>query len=88
MWTYCDSSARYIFGDLLGNTVADEILRALRIAGANGMTRRDIRDLFQRNRSADEIGKALGLLLAAGKVRFTRTSARRGPWVTETWFAA
>jgi hypothetical protein len=88
LWAYCNDSARYIFGDLLGNTVADEILRALRAAGTNGMTRREMRDLFQRNRTADEIGKALGLLLAAGKARFTRTAARRGPWMTETWFAS
>jgi hypothetical protein len=87
LWTYCDASARYIFGDLLGDTLADEILRALRNAGANGMTRREIRDHFQRHQGADEIGKALGLLLAAGKARFTRTQAKRGPWMTETWFA-
>lgn len=87
LWAYCDASARYIFGDLLGDKIADEILRALRIAGANGMTRRDLYDLFQRNRSAAEISKALALLLAAGKARFTRTQAKRGPWMTETWFA-
>ena len=33
MWNYCKASARYIFGDLLGNTAADAILRALRTAG-------------------------------------------------------
>ena len=37
MWKYCEASARYIFGDLLGNTTADAILRALRQVGASGM---------------------------------------------------
>jgi hypothetical protein len=30
LWRYCDASARYIFGDLVGDPVADTILRALR----------------------------------------------------------
>ena len=29
-WDYAEASARYIFGDTLGDPVADEILRALR----------------------------------------------------------
>ena len=33
------ASARFIFGDLLGNTTADAILRALRKARASGKTR-------------------------------------------------
>src|SRR5208283_2893112 len=30
VWRYCDDSAKYIFGDALGDPTADEILRALR----------------------------------------------------------
>ena len=56
--------------------------------GASGMTRTDIRNLFHRNRSGDEIGKALQQLLAAGKARFTTSPASRGQWTRETWFAA
>jgi hypothetical protein len=77
---------RYIFGDLLGDTAADAILRALRTAGADGMTRNDIRELFTNNRSSGDIVRALALLREAGKARFTRTST--GRWrPTETWFA-
>ena len=36
MWTYCAASARFIFGDLLGNTTADAILRALRKVAPSG----------------------------------------------------
>src|SRR5262245_25600997 len=42
--------------DSLGDHVADEILRALINAGADGMTRTAIRDLFGRNQTADRIG--------------------------------
>jgi hypothetical protein len=34
LWTFCEASARYVFGDLLGDPIADTILRALRIAGS------------------------------------------------------
>lgn len=61
---YSQKSVEYIFGDTLGDAVADEILRALRGA-PNGLTRTEIRDLFGRNRSGDEIGRALGVLLRA-----------------------
>ena len=30
LWDYSERSAEYVFGDSLGNPVADEILRALR----------------------------------------------------------
>ena len=62
LWRYCEQSARYVFGSALGNRVADEILRALRAAGASGMTRTEIRDLFKRNELAERIGAALSML--------------------------
>ena len=88
VWTYCEASTRFIFGDLLGNTVADAILRALRRAGANGMTRTDISDVFGHNRHSGKIAQALELLLTSGKARFetTATPGRRGR-PNETWYA-
>src|SRR5262249_3255281 len=62
-WEYCESSAAFIFGDLLGDPVADEIAPALHHAGPEGMTRTAIRDLFGRHRPADRIGAALALLI-------------------------
>jgi hypothetical protein len=87
LWRFCEASARYVFGDLLGDPIADTILRALRIAGSTGMSRTAIRDLFGRNQSGDRIGAALGRLYAAGKVRFEQHKASRGPFVQEVWFA-
>ena len=62
VWEYAEASARYVFGSGLGNPVADDILKALRAAGPKGMNRTQIRDLFQRHRSAEQIEQALALL--------------------------
>jgi Protein of unknown function (DUF3987) len=70
LWRYCFQSARFIFGDSLGNPVADDLLAALRSAGAIGLTRAEMsRDVFGRNRSAREITQALALLHEHGLAR-------------------
>jgi hypothetical protein len=66
VWERAEASARYIFGAALGDSVADEILRALKVAGTAGLTRTGIRDLFKRHRSAERIGAALELLRRRG----------------------
>ena len=59
LWEYADASALYIWGDALGDPVADEIMRALRQAGTAGRTRTELRDLFGRHRTAVDISRAL-----------------------------
>jgi hypothetical protein len=81
---YCDRSVRAIFGDSLGDPVADELLRLLRSC-PNGLTRTDIRDYFQRNASADRIGRALGLLLQHRLAR--REEEKAGGRPCERWYA-
>jgi hypothetical protein len=83
VWGYCEESAVAVFGDSLGDDVADEILRTLR--QVDGMSRTQISDLFGRNRSSARIGIALGLLVSRGLARSetTETSGRSA----ETWFA-
>ena len=66
VWQYCLESARYIFGDSLGDPVADEIRRLLRSQPA-GVTRTELRDHFGRNRSAAQIGSALAVLAEYGQ---------------------
>lgn len=66
-WRYCEDSARFIFGDALGDSVADAILNSLRLpSNRDGMTRKDINSLFQRNKKSEEIGRALSLLEREG----------------------
>ena len=69
VWKYCEASAAYIFGDSLGDPVADEILRALRNRKPEPMTRAEISDLFKRHRTATEIDRALATLADAGLAR-------------------
>lgn len=65
VWEYVEASARFIFGEALGDPLADEILRALR-SSPGGMTRTDISNLFQRHRSSGDIARALFVLARHG----------------------
>lgn len=84
VWRYCEDSARFIFGDALGDQTADAILEALR-SRPEGMTRTDIRDLFDRHKSTSEIGRALAILKANGMIR--SQSERTGGRPMERWYA-
>ena len=84
VWDYCEASARYVFGDALGNPVADEVLRALR-AAPEGLTRTEIRDLFKRHKGKAEIGRAMEVLVRQNFVR--RTSEQTGGRPVERWIA-
>jgi hypothetical protein len=84
VWRYCESSARYIFGDDLGDGVADRILSALREA-PSGCTRDEIRNLFQRHRKSPEINRALELLTRLKLVY--RKTEKTGGRPAERWFA-
>lgn len=47
VWRYCYDSARYIFGDMIGDRIGDAILAALREARDSGLTQTEIyRDVF------------------------------------------
>jgi hypothetical protein len=86
LWDYAENSARYVFGNATGDSVADQILEALRASRGAGMTKTEISQLFGRNKSAERIARALSLLLSTGHVRrkMQRTGGRRA----ERWFAA
>jgi hypothetical protein len=61
-WEYVEESAAWIFGDSLGDPEADTILRQLRLR-PEGLTRTEINNLFGRHLKADQIERALVLLL-------------------------
>jgi len=85
LWDYAEKSARYIFGEATGDPVADGILEALRAAGDDSLSRAEIRDLFGRNKNADRINQALGMLLKLGRAR--RVSEATGGRPTERWYS-
>jgi hypothetical protein len=87
LWTYCEASACYIFGDFTGDPLADAILRMLRSAGAAGMSRWDISNSLGRNTPADKIEVALGRLFAAGKARRDKQKLNGPGRAKEMWFA-
>jgi hypothetical protein len=89
VWDYVEASVRFIWGDSLGDPVADEILRALRAPQAEkeGLTRTQIRDLLGRNQAGDRIGRALGLLLEYGLARMEESKDKGPGRPPERWFA-
>jgi hypothetical protein len=79
VWEFCEESARQIFGDALGDPIADTILAALRAAGPGGKSRAELLDLFSRNQSSAAIRTALVLLVTHGYARSeSARSAGRG----------
>jgi hypothetical protein len=85
LWQYCEDSARYVFGDALGDRLADEILAALRETGDTGLTRSQISGLFRRNVDADRISGALKCLAENGLAHARKEPGEGRP--TERWLA-
>src|SRR5215472_9069188 len=84
VWDYCEASARYIFSDALGYPDADRILSKLR-RESQGLTRTDIRNLFQRNRSEALIDTALSYLQQRGLAVSSEERTEGRP--VERWLA-
>jgi hypothetical protein len=85
VWEYCEASAAHIFGSLLGDPLADEILQALQ-ARPEGMTRTEISNLFSRNQSSGRIGAALQLLTTKGRAHAEEKKTDGRP--VEVWHAS
>ena len=85
VWKYSEDSARHIFGDALGDPVADAILTALRNSGHTGLTRTEIRDFFARHKKEAQIPSALSSLEALGLVRVEHQASGGRP--VERWFS-
>jgi hypothetical protein len=65
VWDYCEASARFIFGDALGDPLADELLSRLRQDPA-GLTRTELSNALGRNRMGADIDRALTVLAENG----------------------
>jgi hypothetical protein len=71
VWRYAEDSARFIFGDKIGDQMADTMLTALRSA-PSGLTRTDITKLFGNNKSAQQITAALEVLRSHGLAEYQK----------------
>lgn len=86
LWAYSESSVRYVFGDMLRDRRAEELVTALREAGTKGLKREEIRDLFSRNLSAVRVDMLLGDLARQG-LAHARKAAGKGPGrPAVTWY--
>jgi hypothetical protein len=82
VWDYCEESAHFIFGDAVGDPVADEILKAL-INSSEGLTRTEIRDLFSRNIRREKIDSVLSFLQRFKLIRMVKETTEGKP--IERW---
>lgn len=58
VWQYCEQSAVYVFGDRLGDEIADRLLEALRDVAPDGLDGTAQRDLFDRHVSGKRLAAA------------------------------
>ena len=83
VWRYADESARAVFGDRIGDRVADTILTALRRAGPDGMTRTEIYELLGRHCRAERIEVALQKLASRNLAHCAKMASKTRP--VEIW---
>lgn len=84
-WDYSERSAGFVFGSSLGDPMADEVLRVVREAGANAVTRTALRDHFKRHAKKSDLDRALSVLREMGLV--DRRDEDTGGRPAEVWFA-
>lgn len=84
VWAYAERSVFRIFGDAIGDPVADLILRRLRERGSAGMSRTEIRDALGRHEREVTIQVALDALENRDLARMEKRPTGGRP--TETWY--
>lgn len=67
LWRYCEASVRFLFGDAIGDFLADRILAYLRSV-PEGASRTDLHRACGNNVSAARFDAALGTLIAGRRV--------------------
>jgi Protein of unknown function (DUF3987) len=65
VWTYAEASARFVFGQRLGDPLADKLHAALLEAGPQGVFRADLHRRHAKTVPTDRLGAALGVLRTA-----------------------
>jgi hypothetical protein len=78
LWRYCEDSARFIFGEAVGNSTADTILSALR-ESSDGLTQTEINNLFGRNLSAQRLKMDISMLVSQGLVQCFKVQTAGAP---------
>jgi hypothetical protein len=84
VWDYAERSVRHLFGDTVGDPLADDLLRVIRAAGAAGVTKTDLSGYLGRHSPSDKLNAALGALLTHKLAH--RVSVETGGRPAERWF--
>jgi hypothetical protein len=84
LWDYAERCVYHVWGDSLGDPLADDLLRLLR-GCPGGLTRTEIQTYLGRHQPSERIGRALGLLLQHRLARCERQQTDGRP--AERWFA-
>ncbi len=82
LWRYCEASARWIFGDDVGDPFVDEIRRLLG-GSPEGLSRTEISKSFQGHRAQGAIDAALVQLRTNGLADSEKEKTTGRP--TEIW---
>ena len=86
VWKYCEQSAAYIFGDSMGDPVAETLLQSLKDAGTDGLTLTQIRrNVFSGRVSSDVYNEKLTTLARAG-LAIVKPGLKSGK--TQVWVAS
>lgn len=84
LWDYAASSATWALGHASGDPLAEQIHTALRNS-QSGLTRTQLRDLFQRNRSGSQVEQALAVLAQSDRAHSEQIQTAGRP--AELWHA-
>jgi hypothetical protein len=89
VWDYCHRSAAHVFGAATGDPLADRLRTAIEDAGADGLSRTEIRGQLGNRTPAEHIDTALSLLAARGIARCeSQPSGDAGGRPVERWYHA
>jgi hypothetical protein len=83
VWAYCRESARIIFGDSLGNPIADRLLAAVRSAGEEGLTGNEVHQVLSGHATKAQVAVTREELERKGLV-VTITEATGGRPIVRT----
>jgi hypothetical protein len=84
VWRYCRDSAMHVFGDRLGDALAEDVYHELQRA-PGGLTRSELSDCFSRNVPAARLLGALAELKAAGRAQSRLDPAKDRGRPAERW---
>jgi hypothetical protein len=83
-WSYSAASARWVFGDSIGDPTADDIWTLARDRN-DGISRTEVSNLFSRNKKAREIDRALQALIDAGRLERATIRDQRNDRTLTVW---